>query len=133
MPIPVSATGFASAAGAQEAQQAELATSGPFARLAATPAAEPCAAVPQAAASASAPSAAVEVRNLSFWYSGLDGKPLDDCPPVVSEASFSVAPRDRVLLLGSCLLAARCGVRAPRNVWSGAVALPATCFFSPSR
>ncbi len=105
MPIPVSATGFANAAGAQVQAAEELATAGPFARLSSAGAGAAAApqAAPQAAhdAAAAPPTAAVEVRELTFAFCGLDGRPLDGVPPVVRDASFSLAPTDRVLLLGA--------------------------------
>jgi len=109
MPIPVSVTGFARAAGASTASE-ELVTAGPFARRAAEAAEPPAAATsplaPAAAAPPPAPPAAssdaplVVVSGLTFRHCGLDGRPLSHAPPVIADASFLVPRGATVLLLG---------------------------------
>ncbi|CAD7702735.1 unnamed protein product [Ostreobium quekettii] len=43
---------------------------------------------------------AVVVNNLSFTYSGIDGQPLLNSPPIFRDVSFSLRPGSRCLLVG---------------------------------
>lgn len=142
MPIPVSVTGWNNDAGAQAGAE-ELTTAGPFARLAqAAPAADTAAPAQPQAAQAAAPAVdpdtqpLLEVKGLSFWYSGLgargrslgrqpfarlpdarrraDGRPQPGVGPIIDDISFGLPRGACCLLLGSngagALTATQCGV-----------------------
>lgn len=130
MPVPVSVTGWSepdSTTGVAE----ELQTAGPFARLSASAstaspstATAPAATAAAATAPASSNNAAVlDVRHLTFQYCGLDGQPLQTCAPVIRDASLSLAPSARVLLLGEN----GCGKSTLLRVLAGKTLVPREC------
>jgi hypothetical protein len=43
----------------------------------------------------------VEIRNLTFTYPGIDGKPPPGAPPLIEDVCFSLQAGQRCLLVGS--------------------------------
>lgn len=104
MPIPVSVTGWAGPQ--QQRGAAELETSGPFARAASAAPSQPLDAAAAGARAAVEHAEAgraggeqppvLDVRGLSFWHTGLDGKTIG--APVLTDVAFSLPAGARCLL-----------------------------------